>query len=180
MTHTYSDNRNIYLVDLMFLFVNSKQSPTSIKIQIHKLKHLLEQKCWGNPVTGNLYSPNDVITKKINDKKREKELLRISKADLRYPIFLHKTKNKTKNNYWIVDGMHRLAKAHLNNKKTINAYVFDDILMDKFVISKRSEGWSKIDALKSSQIIKIFNERFTKDDKEEKKNLNKTIGIFYK
>ena len=65
-------------------------------------------------------------------------------------------------------------------KKTINAYVFDDILMDKFVISKRSEGWSKIDALKSSQIIKIFNERFTKDDKEEKKNLNKTIGIFYK
>ena len=48
-------------------------------------------------------------------------------SNLKYPIII------IKNNI-IVDGMHRLSKAYLLNKKYIKAYIFDNTLLIKKLI----------------------------------------------
>jgi len=59
----------------------------------------------------------------------------------------------------IIDGVHRLTKSVLLNKKYIKAYVFDSKLMKKFVIAKKNE-WDKVDKLKVYQFIILYVDRF--------------------
>ena len=84
----------------MFLYVKTISSK---KLEIKNLLSQLKIKDWSN------FSPIQIVENKNispNDYKR------IINADLRYPIIINE-KHK------IIDGMHRLAKAYLKNKKKI-------------------------------------------------------------
>lgn len=60
-------------------------------------------------------------------------------------------------NYNILDGVHRYVKHIIEDKKTINAYIFDKNLMKKFIIGKRDEAKN----LEINDFIELFNKRFT-------------------
>lgn len=155
---TYTTNNNMYLVDLMFIYVNNKNI-ISIKISTQNLFPQLDVKGWEDS-NGNNISAINVIKNKNKYKEHHK---RIKKADLRYPIMLTRK-------YKIVDGMHRLTKAYLNDKKYIRAYIFDDKLMNKFKIvkiAKKEKKWEKIDwnyydSLTEKDIENIYEKRFNK------------------
>lgn len=121
---------------------------------IEKLKHNLEFNGWGNPETGNLYSPMDVIN---NPKKYKKEMQRIKRSNLRYPIIVHIKRNKV----YIVDGTHRLVKSILVNKKDIKVHVFDSKLMRKFLINKKG-NWKAVLEISVHQYIESFEKNFNK------------------
>ena len=144
---TYTDNKFIYSVDLMFLYT---KTILSTKILITKLLSQLKINDWGD------LSPYEVIQ---NKNKSIEHYNRIIDSDLRYPIIINEK-------YQVIDGMHRLAKAYLNNKTTIKAYIIDNKLMKKFIIGKKkgkewkNSDWEYYESLTTKDIKKIFNDRF--------------------
>ena len=116
MVQTYSEDKKIYLVDLMFMYVNYKNI-ISKKIKTHKLFSLLKYKCWVN-YNNKMISPIEIFKNKDLSLKHYK---RIQKADLRYPIMISTSSN------WIVDGMHRLSKSYLHKKK----YILKKLILGK-------------------------------------------------
>lgn len=147
MMNTYSDNKNIYSVDMMIAYVNLFK-PKYVKINVNDLIHNIDYKCWGDPMNNIRYSPRDVLK---NPKKYKNEVERINNANLDYPIMVHR-KN-------IIDGVHRLTKSMIQNKKTIRVYMFDSGLMKKFIIDKKKD-WQKVDKIKTKEIIELFYKKF--------------------
>lgn len=154
MVQTYSDNKLIYSVDMMFTYINIYK-PKSSTMPIEKLKHNLDFNGWGTPETGNLYSPSDVIK---NPRKYKKEILRIKRSDLNYPIIIHIKRKKA----YVVDGMHRLVKSILSGKKDIKVLVFSSKLMRKFLINKKG-NWKEVSKMSLYQYIELFSLRFSKN-----------------
>ncbi len=148
---TFSINKNIYSVDMMFTYLNIFKHET-IKIPVSKLLKNLENKSWGDPSKNIYYSPMDVI-KNPKDKKYKNDNNRIKKANLNYPIIITDDR--------IIDGMHRLSKAYLQNKKYIKAYVFDKKIMKKFLLNNKG-NWNEIDNMDIYQLIKLFYKNFNK------------------
>ena len=144
---TYADNNFIYLVDLMFMYIKTISSE---KIKINKLLFQLKIKDWGNVSPLQVIKNNSISLKDYN---------RIINADLRYPIIITK-------NYKVIDGMHRLAKAYLKEKKYIRAYMIDTNTMKKFIISKKKgnswkpSDWNYYESLTKKDIEKIYKNRF--------------------
>ena len=138
---------------MMFAYINIYK-PDYITINTDLLYNNLEYKGWGDPAKKIHYSPFDVI-KNLKNKKYKKEIDRINNADLRYPIIIEKNKN----NYYIVDGIHRLTKSYLDNKKTIKAYIFSKDIMIKFLVNK-TRNWTKVNKMETYDFIKLFYTRF--------------------
>jgi hypothetical protein len=109
---------------------------------------VLKYKGWGNPDKKTLFSPLDVLK---NPALYESDMKRIKRANLSFPIIIH--------NGNIVDGVHRLTKAFLKNKKNLDAYIFDDNLMKKFLISNKGD-WNKVDSMNTHDFIVKFYENF--------------------
>jgi len=149
MVRTFSSNRKIYSVDMMFAYINIYK-PKSTSVDIDDLLHNLEYKGWGDPIKSILYSPLDVL-KNPNKKQYKKEIQRIENADLKYPIIIY--------NNNIVDGVHRLTKANLQGKKKIKAYIFNSDLMKKFLINNNRD-WEKVDNMEAYELIQLFHKRF--------------------
>ena len=74
----------------------------------------------------------------------------IIKYNLKYPIIMD-----TKGN--IFDGVHRYIKSKLLNKKTIKAYIFDDKLLNKFIINKTGDYNTKLEI---NEYIEFFYKKF--------------------
>ncbi len=138
----YSDDKYKYSTALMFAYINL-QKPKKIKIKTSQLLFNLDLHCWENNT-----KPSDVISCLKNDKYKN-EIKRITESDTKYPIIVDR-------NFFIIDGMHRFVKSIINNKKTIDAYMFDKKVMEKFIVGKRDE---KIN-LKLNDYIELYNERF--------------------
>lgn len=140
MPQTFSDDKKIYSVDMMFSYIDIF-GPKCQNIEVKKLIKNLEFDSWG----GNLekYSPLDVLEDPTN-KKYVDEIKRIENANLSYPIIVY--------NNFIVDGVHRLTKSYLLKKKNIKAYVFSSSLMNKFLINNRK--------MKEYDLITLFFQRF--------------------
>jgi len=147
MVFTYSDNKFIYSVDMMFAYIGLKKTKY-VKKKIKDLIKNLDYKCWGKIDKNQRYSPLDVLE---NPKKYKNDFKRIKDANLDYPIIMH-------GNY-VVDGMHRLTKAYLKKKKDIKVYMFDTKLMHKFTIAKIGQ-WDKIDKVQLYEYIMMFYNRF--------------------
>lgn len=139
----FSDNKYKYSTALMFAYINLFK-PNKKKLNIDDLKFNLEYNCWENNVR-----PIDVLND-IKNKKYKNEVSRIKKANIKYPIILDI-------NYNILDGVHRYFKHIIENKKTINVYIFDKIIMKKFIIGKYNEEIK----LEINDFIELFNQRFT-------------------
>lgn len=147
MVQSYSIGKKIYSVDMMFAYINIFK-PKSTKVPVAKLVNALEYEGWGDPQEDIYYSAFDVLD---NPRKYKKEMARIKKANLQYPIIMDKK--------FIIDGVHRLTKAYIERRKTINAYIFDSKLMRKFLID--SDGnWDKVDSLDVHYFIQLFVKRF--------------------
>lgn len=149
MVATFSDGKNIYSVDLMLAYINIyKPSYTKINVDDH-IDSILNYSGWGDPVKNIFYSPQDVLD---NPKKYKNDYNRIMNANINYPIII------AKNNI-IVDGIHRLVKAHMLKKKQIKAYVFDNKLLKKFLVDK-NKNFNKVDKLTINYFVELFNKRF--------------------
>lgn len=144
MPEFFNDEKYIYSVDMMFAYIKIFK-PVSIKINIKDYLYTLDFKCWENK--GKI-SPKDVIK---NKKKYKNDYKRIKKANLKYPIII------AKNN--IVDGVHRLTKAFIENRKYIKAYVFDKYLLKKFSLNTIN-NWNTVDKLNIYDYIQLFYKRF--------------------
>ena len=123
MPSTYSDNKYICSVDMMLSYLNNYKHPVS-KITVKDYSHALYYPGWGDPSEKIYYSAIDVID---SPRKYVEEYTRIKNAKISYPIIIASNDN-------IVDGIHRLSKAYLQNKRT---FLF--MLMKKFIISKHGE-----------------------------------------
>jgi len=151
MVQTYSENNNIYSVDMMFAYIHLFK-PEIITINIKDILSNLDYKCWGDTSKKIYYSPMDVINN-IKNKKYADEVERITNADLKYPIIM--------DGKYIVDGMHRLSKAYILGKKTIKVYKFTKAQMKKFIIDTNI-NWNSVDQLKTYDYIELFYKRFCK------------------
>ena len=144
---TYTDNKFIYSVDLMFLYI---KTISSTKIIIKKLLPQLKINDWED------LSPYEVIQ---NKNKSIEHYNRIINSDLRYPIIINEE-------YQIIDGMHRLAKAYLNNKTTIKAYIINNKIMKKFIIGEKKgkewkdSDWKYYESLTTKDIKQLFKDKF--------------------
>ena len=152
MVRTYSNNKNIYSVDMMFAYINIFK-PKPIKIPISELLKNLERKSWGDPGKNIYYSAMDVIQNPTH-KKYKDDNNRIKNANLNYPIMID-----DKNN--IIDGIHRLSKAYSQNTKYIKTYVFDKEIMKKFLVNNNGD-WEKVDNMEIYQYIELFHKKFYK------------------
>lgn len=122
---TYHDGHAIYSVDMMLAYVNSFEHPV-VTIPMEDLLPQLEQDVWG-------WSPQTVLAK-MDAKKYSENAERIRGADLSYPIFVTGAATKATRKHTIIDGYHRVAKAALEGKPVIKAYIFDAALMKKFIL----------------------------------------------
>ena len=80
---------------------------------------------WGKDGESWNLTPWDVINKVLGS---ESQWRRVVGADVEYPILIMK-----KNDKWlIVDGVHRLVKAHIMGQKTISAKIVTQDLIEKY------------------------------------------------
>ena len=145
---TFSDNKKIYSVDMIFAYINIFK-PKYVKVNVQNYLSTLEYNGWGNPKIKEFFSAKNVID---NPKKYKEDYKRIMNSNLKFPIVIA-------NNY-IVDGVHRLTKAYLQKKKEIKAYIFDGELLEKFLIDK-NKNWDKV-KFNTYDYIELFFKRFCK------------------
>ncbi len=125
-THTAShDNGEIDIYKLIHLM---EQYPVT-EVSIATLAPQLLDKCWRD-IQGKDISPQEVIEKYTQASGDSEKLLmmapefrthieQIHHADLSHPIIINRDN--------VLDGMHRLAKAVMQNKTTIQAKMIDTI-----------------------------------------------------
>jgi len=138
----FSDNKYKYSTALMFAYINLCK-PNKNKLNLDDLDFNLEYNSWENNVR-----PIDVLND-MKNKKYKDEVSRIKNADIKYPIIID-------SQYNILDGVHRYIKHIIENKKTIDVYIFDKKVMKKFIIGKRDE----IINLEPNDFIELFYRRF--------------------
>ncbi len=142
---TFSDEKNIYSVDMMMAYVNTHKVPVET-VDIQENLWQLEQPVWGD------YSPADVLSHPER-KKYAENIERISKADLSYPIFMT-------SKHHIIDGYHRFLKAVKRKEKTIKAYVFDSALMKKFILHKGLDYPAVHQRMSIHEVLELYSKRF--------------------
>ena len=146
--HTPSDRPYVYSVDMMMAYVNLFKHPI-VKINVAEFLPELKLIRWNDMVL------LDVLK---DLKNHPTHYTRIMEADLSYPIFVRADND-------LIDGAHRLCKAILTGKKTINAYVFNNILMKKFIIHEGFTADHKVDNAGAGkkefhEILTLFAKRF--------------------
>ena len=142
MVQTTSYGKNVYSVDLMFAYINIFK-PEINKIKLDIINYNMDTKGWGE---GDI-SVNDVLK---NPKKYKDDYNRINNANLKYPIIMDIKGN-------IYDGVHRYIKSKLLNKKIIKVYLFDNKLLDKFIINKTGNYNIKLEI---NEYIELFYKKF--------------------
>lgn len=142
---TFHNNKNIYSVDMMIAYINTFEHPV-VKLPIEQFVPQLKQKVWGE------WSPMDVI-ETMDSPKYKEDAARIRTANTAYPVIL--TSNRT-----VVDGYHRIARLYLERKTTVNAYVFDAALMNKFILDKNMDFVKVHQHTPVSDILDLWTKRF--------------------
>ncbi len=149
---TYSDGKNIYSVDMMLAYINSNKHPNQ-EFSIEEFIPQLTQPVWGD------WSPLTVI-QNMDKKKYAANAERIRKANLTYPIIITGKPTPQTRLHSIVDGYHRISRAHLEGKTTIKAYVFEKSLMNKFILDKDSDFVKVHQHMSVSDILELYIKRF--------------------
>lgn len=143
--NNFSLGKNIYSVDMMITYLKLYKHRRE-KALVGDYLHALEGKNWGD--VESPISPIDVLKAPNN---YSAEYSRITRADLKYPIIIHKGN--------VVDGLHRLAKAKLEGKEHVQIYTFEANLMRKFLLNKE-EDWAKVDQMPVHELMTLFCARF--------------------
>jgi hypothetical protein len=149
---TYTDGKNIYSVDMMLAYLNTKGHPVE-KFPVNTFLSQLEQPVWGE------WSPKNVLDK-MDAKKYSENSERIKKADLSFPIIITGNRTSATRAHTIVDGYHRISKAILEEKKDIQAHVFDQTLMNKFILNKDMNFVKVHQHTSIHEILELWAKRF--------------------
>ena len=144
---TYHNNKNIYSVDMMLCYIKTHGHQKQ-KLPIEEFLPQLKEKVW------TPWSPMDVI-EKPHLKKYKEDVERIEKANLAYPVIVT-------GKHTIVDGYHRIAKAYLEKKTHIDAYVFDSELMNKFILDKNMDIRKVHNDTEIHTLLELWTKRFCK------------------
>ncbi len=186
--HTSTINNTIYSIDMMIAYINIMK-PDIIEVNVKDYKSALEYKGWGKvnidkikldqekskekkekyiyklppillkkkkkkiktvPKDNGKYSAKDVLE---NKDKYKKDYEMIKESKLNYPIIIYKSK--------VIDGIHRLAKAHIKGIKKIKAVKFTDKLMNTFILDKRG-NYQKALSHNIHTLINMFYESHIK------------------
>jgi disulfide oxidoreductase YuzD len=150
------------------MYINTFK-PGTFTVDVEEgIEALLSKKFWGSD--DHPYSAFDVLK---NKKKFAHDYKKILNADLSYPIIIYLS---DKYNSPIVDGMHRLAKLYLEKGKRMKCYLFDDALMEKFIVDKNA-NWDKLLNTRAFVLLEIFRKNFDicTCDKNNKKLSNDNI-----
>ena len=142
---TFSDEKNIYSVDMMMAYVNTHKLPIQ-KINIEENLWQIEQPVWGT------HAPADVL-KRPTLKKYAENIQRIKDADLSYPIFMT-------SKYQIIDGYHRFLKAIQKGETSLKAYVFEPALMRKFILRKDLDYPAVHQRMGIHDLLELYVQRF--------------------
>ena len=138
----YLDKENIYSINKLIEFINKKKIKAK-KFPLSKFDADLDYKAY-RPKNKKKYSILDVIN---HPKKYEYDYKKMMDSKLKYPIIA--LDNKPPIDFYIIDGLHRLGKHHLKNRKNISAYVISKKTLNKFIIGKRNKkGWERVKKLK--------------------------------
>ena len=84
-------------------------------------------------------------------------MTRITNSNLKFPISIYKDE--------IIDGYHRLTKSYILNKKTIKVFLFDDKIMNKFVVNEKKD-YDYVNNLRLYEYIKLFIKNFKLESKK--------------
>ncbi len=128
----FSDDKYLYSVDMMFLHTKNMKSVT---IPIGpELRSQLDKSTWlanspGPDGQDNWISPNQVIMTPV---KYPGHWRLIKEANMSYPIIIGP-------NRIIIDGLHRIGRAVIEQQTSIQAYVIDYGTLKKFMIGKAND-----------------------------------------
>jgi hypothetical protein len=89
----------------------------------------------------------------IKLKKYHDEVSRIKNADTKFPIF-------TTKKHIIIDGYHRVAKLIIEEKPTVDAYVFEPGMLKKFLLDSNSNFVKVHQDMNVSDILELWNSNF--------------------
>jgi hypothetical protein len=150
MARLASKGENAYSVDLLIAYVNIYK-PAQHTIEMSDLAVYIEQPCWLAKNTGEIISPAQVLA---DPERYPFHAESINNADTRYPIIIC-------DEYGMMDGKHRLAKAYRNGNTYINAYILDKTIVDKCYAGPAAD-WQRIQQqTKPHELIELFHERFS-------------------
>ena len=164
--HTFSNEKYVYSVDLLIKFLQDTRLKHYYNIKtsrtlISQLIRNLDFKCWSSDSEKKQFSPNDVLA---NPSRYPDHYEQIFKSNLRYPIVTSCDKKLTSNvckSIYVIDGMHRLAKAVYLKKKYITTYHVNENLLHLFKI-KDIRINKVLKKLTDKNIDDIFNDIFNK------------------
>ncbi len=124
--HTCTHNGVTY--DVAILIELSKDLPIQ-KLKVEDLRHNLEQKTWSDSTKNKEVniSALETYNRRYENENFMAHVNRAMNAELKYPIIMSNDTNA------ISDGMHRLLKAYILNKKYINAVVFETLPVEAIV-----------------------------------------------
>jgi hypothetical protein len=126
-------------------------SRPAIQMSTRELEENMDFESWN--VGGVPVSPRRVMEYKDLYSDEHK---RIEDADLRYPLIVCPRETS---GYYIIDGMHRYAKAYADKNALVDAYVMHEELLEKFKISDSSD-YANFTEPSIHQLIVLFDSRF--------------------
>jgi hypothetical protein len=122
-----SDDKYTYSVDMMFAYIyNSDIIP--IKVKVERFMPFLTYLAWPNN-DGTAYSPVYVLE---HPEANLKHYNKVINANMSYPIIISIHDR-------VIDGVHRLARAYMDQKEYIDVYYFDEELLSKFIIYEKQK-----------------------------------------
>ena len=153
-----SNGKKIYSIDMMIAYIDIF-SPKYETVNMSEMESYLNAKIWYDSEKKIYYSPKDVLNhpKKDTDKFLQHHMTRITNSNLKFPISIYKDE--------IIDGYHRLTKSYILNKKTIKVFIFDDKIMNKFVVNAKKD-YDYVNNLRLYEYIKLFIKNFKLESKK--------------
>ncbi len=150
MYRLVSGNSTICSVDMMFAYLLDFTHPIE-SLHIEDLD-IFTKKVWVDS-KNRKYAPIDVFDE---PRRYAADLERIMQADLQYPIIYNENRG-------VLDGIHRICKAHLLGYETIDAYVFDDELVERFIIAPDTKAaYKEIENTPLYELMSLYRRNFPK------------------
>jgi hypothetical protein len=138
---------------MMISYVNIFKPKEAKQNVIHLFDMIKNQNAWSND-NGDVYSPQQLLNDPSNKKYKE-DFKRINDSNLKYPIIIIKSKS----DFTVSNGYHRIVKAKQLGKKEINSFVFDFKTLEKFYLGSEKD-YDEIINMPIFELIDIFVSRF--------------------
>jgi hypothetical protein len=129
MIQTFSTNGETYSVDTLQGWCNSYGQ--YVKIDLSEVVHVLDHDSWMDG-RGDTLKPMEVIN---NPTTYKDHYDRITGANLTYSIMVSEKPSKRNNKRFVIDGIHRVAKAYIDGQSKMWATYVPSSIMDCATIS---------------------------------------------